>query len=173
MSVGDYSPNCPCSRCEEFRRTHEREVGKSAYLAAPYGRSPGLRYHNDMYADAYVDLAKQSQIFQQNLYEHYAMTKVPPPVLTKEEVVNYGLNMGATTQEKTMTTPTTEKPIENVAIKLLAEKLKAVTGLRVSTQNSLSSYEGYVTQYEAQIAKHDKEIKELTAALKKLGHKPA
>lgn len=63
-----------------------------------------------------------------------------------------------------------EEP-KNIAIKILVDKLKAEQICLASTEASLKSYEDSAKRYQESKNKNLHAIKELAAALKKLGHK--
>lgn len=68
--------------------------------------------------------------------------------------------------------PKMEEP-KNIAIKILVEKLKAEQSSLAANEGQLKIYEGYAKTYRENKGKNQKAIKELAAALKKLGHKDA
>lgn len=63
-----------------------------------------------------------------------------------------------------------EEP-KNIAIKILVEKLKSEQGSLASNEISLKSYEESAKRYRDGKSKNQHAIKELAAALKRLGHK--
>ena len=63
-----------------------------------------------------------------------------------------------------------EEP-KNIAIKLLVDKLKMEQSALASNESSLKTYETSAKQYREKKNKNLRDIKELAAALKKLGHK--
>lgn len=63
-----------------------------------------------------------------------------------------------------------EEP-KNIAIKILVDKLKTEQGNLASNEAQLKIYEGHAKTYRENKNKNQKDIKELAAALKKLGHK--
>lgn len=65
-----------------------------------------------------------------------------------------------------------EEP-KNIAIKILVEKLKSEQSSLASTETQLKLYEAYVKTHREIKNKNLHAIKELAAALKKLGHKDA
>lgn len=65
-----------------------------------------------------------------------------------------------------------EEP-KNIAVKILVDKLKVEQSTLTSAKSSLETYKGYVKTYTDNKTKAEKNIKELSRALKKLGHKDA
>jgi len=63
-----------------------------------------------------------------------------------------------------------EEP-KNIAVKILVDKLKAEQSALTSAKSSLETYKNYVKTYSDNKTKAEKNIKELSGALKKLGHK--
>lgn len=68
--------------------------------------------------------------------------------------------------------PKMEEP-KNIAIKILVDKLKTEQSSLASTETQLKLYETYVKTHRDHKNKNLRAIKELAAALKKLGHKDA
>lgn len=66
--------------------------------------------------------------------------------------------------------PKMEEP-KNIAIKILVEKLKTEQSSLASNESQLKLYERYTKTYRDNKSKNQRAIKELAAALKKLGHK--
>lgn len=91
--------------------------------------------------------------------------------LSALDIVNQiTLNIGKDTTNMADIVPT--KPIENTAIRLLTQQLTTRLANRAATQSSLDSYKAHVATYSAAAKAQDKEIGDLTKALKKLGHTP-
>lgn len=65
-----------------------------------------------------------------------------------------------------------EEP-KNIAIKILVEKLKSEQTCLASNESSLKTYENSVKNYREAKGKNRRAIKDLAAALRKLGHKDA
>jgi hypothetical protein len=87
---------------------------------------------------------------------------------TTTAIVNAALVATGKPEEKKL-----EKPITNPAIKLLADRLKAVDSSCASAQASIDSYKKSLGQVGTQLEGYNNEKSALEKALKKLGHKIA
>ncbi len=93
--------------------------------------------------------------------DYYAPIQMPALKLT---------DYSTTKETPKMETVAAPEP-KNIAVKILVDKLKVKQISLNSNKATLDSYKAYVKQYNAKKLADEKDIRELSAALKKLGHK--
>lgn len=96
-----------------------------------------------------------------------------PPRITG---MDYGSAVAKVTAQLTSKVEIKMEKVEepkNIAVKILVDKLKAEQSTLTSAKSSLETYKTYIKTYSDNKTKAEKNIKELSGALKKLGHKEA
>lgn len=157
-------PNCRCQSC-----CYQREYDAAMNRSLLYGTGPMMLTDNPPWSAmtvAKLQAAMEASYGRAPWKFAGSYAEIAAASARYFDTPKYiGVNFAA--EEKTMTQETPK----NVAIEVLLTRLGNAKSCAVSTADYVKSYKKTLADYETKLAGYEKEVRELTAALKKLGYK--